>query len=302
MGSWRDEAPQQAYPCLLSFVDPQRQPTAMGSVTAILDEEGNVLERRSYDAFGEMTCMTPDGTPVAESPTGLDVGFQGQIRDEGNGLYQMGCRWYNPTIGRWCSSDPAGVASGPNEYAFTENCPVNSEDTTGLKTIRKSKLHEGRVTEYGTLSYDVITSDSCAQVDVGSFKYEHADKFAGKFLSAIGISFPLTKWIPLGPSISFYSISEPIIESIPISTVVASCGNCLFKMKRTYEVNVYFDEGYLNVSLGLSPVKAGGPSPGGLFANPSPSVSLLRGAPLVPRRVHSMQTTISVESDCKPRC
>ena len=74
---------------------------AMGSVTAILDDEGNVLERRSYDAFGEMTCMTPDGTPVAESPTGLDVGFQGQIRDEGNGLYQMGFRWYNPTIGRW---------------------------------------------------------------------------------------------------------------------------------------------------------------------------------------------------------
>lgn len=36
---------------------------AMGSTTSILDEEGTVLERRSYDAFGEMNCMTPDGTP-----------------------------------------------------------------------------------------------------------------------------------------------------------------------------------------------------------------------------------------------
>jgi hypothetical protein len=34
---------------------------AMGSVTAILDEDGNLLERRSYDAFGAMTCMAPDG-------------------------------------------------------------------------------------------------------------------------------------------------------------------------------------------------------------------------------------------------
>lgn len=275
---------------------------AMGSVTAILDENGNVLERRSYDVFGEITCMTPDGTPAVESPTGVDVSFQGQIIDEVTGLYQMGFRWHNPTIGRWCSIDPAGIASGPNEYAFTENCPVNSEDITGLKTTRKSKLHEGRVTEYGTLSYDVITSDSCAQVDVGSFKYEHADEFARKFLSAISISLPITKWIHLGPSISFYSISEPIIEPIPISTVVASCGDCLFKMKRTYEVNVYFDEGYLNVSLGFSPVKAGGNSPGGPLGNPSPSVSLLKGIPLISRHVHSMQTTISVESDCKPRC
>ena len=50
----------------------------MGSVTAIIDEDGNVLERRSYDAFGDMSCMLPDGTPVANSPTGVDVGFQGK--------------------------------------------------------------------------------------------------------------------------------------------------------------------------------------------------------------------------------
>ena len=45
----------------------------MGSITAILDDEGNVLERRTYDVFGKMTCMAPDGTPVMESPTEVDV-------------------------------------------------------------------------------------------------------------------------------------------------------------------------------------------------------------------------------------
>ena len=51
---------------------------AMGSATAILDEDGNVLERRSYEAFGEMASMQPDGSPVEISPTGVDVGFQEQ--------------------------------------------------------------------------------------------------------------------------------------------------------------------------------------------------------------------------------
>ena len=113
---------------------------AMGSVTAILDEDGNVLERRSYDAFGEMTCMAPDGTPVAESPTGLDVGFQGQIRDEVTGLNQMGYRWYNPVLGRWLSRDPIGNKGGVNQQSFVNNSPINSVDEYGLQGEADSQV------------------------------------------------------------------------------------------------------------------------------------------------------------------
>jgi RHS repeat-associated protein len=105
---------------------------AMGSVTAILDEEGNVVERRSYDAFGAMTCMTPDGTPATTSPTALDVGFQGQQMDELTGMYQMGYRWYSPVLGRWVSRDPIGLESGMNPMAFVENQPNISKDSSGL--------------------------------------------------------------------------------------------------------------------------------------------------------------------------
>lgn len=106
---------------------------AMNSVTAILDEDGNVLERRSYDAFGDVTYMAPDGTPVAESPTGLDVGFQGQIRDEVTGFYQMGYRWYNAVLGRWLSRDPIGVVGGLNLYASFRNSPSVYFDNIGLR-------------------------------------------------------------------------------------------------------------------------------------------------------------------------
>jgi RHS repeat-associated protein len=116
----------------------------MGSVTAILDEDGNVIERRSYDAFGEMTCMAPDGTPVAASPTGVDVGFQGQIRDDVTGLYQMGYRWYNPVLGRWISRDPIGMAAGQNLVRFVNNRPQDRIDSFGLKEDSTIELGRSR--------------------------------------------------------------------------------------------------------------------------------------------------------------
>jgi len=109
---------------------------AMGSATAILDEEGNVLERRSYDAFGKMTCMTPDDTHVGTSPTDVDVGFQGQISVEVTGLYQMGYRWYNPVLGRWLSRDPIGLTGGSNCYAAFLNDSNSNGDPFGLSTVR----------------------------------------------------------------------------------------------------------------------------------------------------------------------
>jgi RHS repeat-associated protein len=106
---------------------------AMGSVTAILDEDGNTLERRSYEAFGEMTCMLPDGSPVVITPTGVDFGFQGQFRDDVTGLYQMGYRWYLTLLGRWLSRDLVGLDGGLNSYASFGNSPSIYVDKFGLQ-------------------------------------------------------------------------------------------------------------------------------------------------------------------------
>jgi RHS repeat-associated protein len=131
---------------------------AMGNATAILDDEGNVLERRSYDVFGVMTCMTPDGTSVSESPTDVNVGFQGQIRDEDTGLYQMGYRWYNPALGRWLSRDPIGLKGGINHYASFGNTPNTRQDTWGLAW---------EITPGQGLHYNERNSDFSFAVDVG---------------------------------------------------------------------------------------------------------------------------------------
>ncbi|MFN7339639.1 MAG: RHS repeat domain-containing protein [Opitutia bacterium] len=113
---------------------------AMGSVMSVLSSTGEVLERRSYDAFGKMTCMLPDGTPVATSPTGLKVGFHGQLMDQLTGMYQMGYRWYSPVLGRWASRDPIGFEGGVNRMEFVGNYPTTMDDKFGL-FCRLSEIH-----------------------------------------------------------------------------------------------------------------------------------------------------------------
>ncbi len=45
---------------------------------------------------------------------------------EETGLVYFGKRYYDPSIGRWISSDPAGAIDGPNLYAFVHNNPFSS--------------------------------------------------------------------------------------------------------------------------------------------------------------------------------
>lgn len=54
-----------------------------------------------------------------------------QERDEENGFYYHGLRYYAPWIGRWTSADPIGIAGGLNLFAFCRNNPVGRIDHTG---------------------------------------------------------------------------------------------------------------------------------------------------------------------------
>lgn len=161
---------------------------AMGSVMAVLDEAGNVLERRSYDAFGEATYMLPDGTVVANSPTGVDIGFQGQLMDELTGMYQMGYRWYSPVLGRWVSRDPIGLEGGVNPMAFVGNAPVNFEDVYGLEPVEDPESFSEK--QNGFYWYDAAGRIRCGGIPRKACMDCHA--LPSKERAAIGIK----EWQP----------------------------------------------------------------------------------------------------------
>jgi RHS repeat-associated protein len=62
----------------------------------------------------------------------LNLRFAGQYYDKETNLHYNYFRDYDPSIGRYVSSDPIGLAGGLNTYAYVENNPLRFVDPMGL--------------------------------------------------------------------------------------------------------------------------------------------------------------------------
>jgi len=64
--------------------------------------------------------------------------FSTKYEDDETGLIYYGCRYYNPSTGRWPSRDPLEERGGMNLYCFDKNDGINVIDKDGRVTITKS--------------------------------------------------------------------------------------------------------------------------------------------------------------------
>jgi len=84
-----------------------------------------------YDAWGNQRAATGATVP--------NYRFTGAELDTASGLYHMGARFYDPTIGRWLSEDPVqDLYFQPetlNFYAYAFNGPVDYIDPDGETPI-----------------------------------------------------------------------------------------------------------------------------------------------------------------------
>ncbi len=105
---------------------------AQGSVLAVTDAAGNVVETYDYDAWGRLLAIRDAaGCPLARSAVGNRIFWQGREYFPDLGLYHFRARWYDPVTGRFLSKDPLGIAAGLNLYAFCGGDPVNHLDPYG---------------------------------------------------------------------------------------------------------------------------------------------------------------------------
>ncbi|AUX38230.1 MULTISPECIES: RHS repeat-associated core domain-containing protein [Sorangium] len=109
----------------------------LGSVDAITDEDGDVIERRSYDPFGQRrNPVWGEPTPTSFS-SGTTRGFTGHEGDDEFGLVNMRGRMYDARIGRFLTTDPIVQAplSGQswNPYSYVRNDPLNHVDPSGFQ-------------------------------------------------------------------------------------------------------------------------------------------------------------------------
>jgi RHS repeat-associated protein len=63
----------------------------------------------------------------------------GQYIDEETNLYYNWNRYYDPTLGRYITSDPIGFEGGINSYSYVQNRPVISIDSRGLKDQKRNQ-------------------------------------------------------------------------------------------------------------------------------------------------------------------
>jgi RHS repeat-associated protein len=106
------------------------------NVTSITDSGGNVVERYSYDPYGNVTVENAGGSTKGNgsaSASGYDwnVVHQGLMLDSVTGTYDDRNREYDPTLGRFLQQDPAGYINGLNRYQSDLSSPANKTDPAG---------------------------------------------------------------------------------------------------------------------------------------------------------------------------
>ena len=105
----------------------------------MLDENGEVVVRYVYNAWGEHKVLNPDGT---ENTSASFIGninpfrYRGYYYDTSLKLYYLVTRYYDPVVGRFISQDSFEYAdpdtiNGLNLYAYCANNPVMNVDPTG---------------------------------------------------------------------------------------------------------------------------------------------------------------------------
>src|ERR1700678_2702519 len=79
---------------------------------------------------GRLQAYAPYGQPQAWS--GPRFSYTGQLMIAEAQLYHYKARAYDPALGRFLQTDPAGYISDVNPYAYVGNDPVDGVDPSGM--------------------------------------------------------------------------------------------------------------------------------------------------------------------------
>lgn len=108
----------------------------LGSVMAITDRSGEIVERYEYDPFGKVFFYNGSGTALMKSAIGNVVLFTGRSYNAESGLYDYRARTMNPNIGRFVQVDPLLYLDGMNALNYVDNNSIGLVDPTGLFSTR----------------------------------------------------------------------------------------------------------------------------------------------------------------------
>ena len=103
-----------------------------GDVIGMIDQNGDVKNSYSYDAWGKIRSKTE----TVENP----IRYCGEYFDSETGNIYLRARYYDPNVRRFISEDP--VEDGGNWYVYAGNNPIRFIDPSGLSVTLSEKDYE----------------------------------------------------------------------------------------------------------------------------------------------------------------
>ena len=109
----------------------------LGTVRKVIDEEGKIVSKLDYDAFGRL--LSVDGARPR-------FRYTAKFIDEATTMQWNINRWLDSQAGRWINEDPIGFAGKDiNKYRYVSNSVVGNSDTNGLW---KSNVHQTKTFDW----------------------------------------------------------------------------------------------------------------------------------------------------------
>jgi len=131
----------------------------LGSVVALTDASGRVVDRYAYDSWGEETSNDATDETVPQQ-----LRYRGYYYDEKLTYYWVSVRYYDPEGMRWLQPDPSDH-DGIRTYTYVDNDPVDATDPTGccrveVKFKPVNRLKKGPIDLTLYWHAYIVTSDS----------------------------------------------------------------------------------------------------------------------------------------------
>ncbi|SDF48017.1 RHS repeat-associated core domain-containing protein [Paenibacillus sp. cl6col] len=146
-----------------------------GDITEIRDAQGNVLNRYTYDIWGNPL--------VQEERVPNIFRYSGEYWDATTNLQYLRARWYDPSVGRFINEDTyEGELGNPltlNLYTYVQNNPLKYIDPSGnryipselnsiLEATMKITSTESRAYSY---AYNLLSQEFADVYDNNRFNY-----------------------------------------------------------------------------------------------------------------------------------
>lgn len=119
----------------------------LGSASLELDRQAHIISYEEYTPYGSTTYQAVR----SQTETPKRYRYTGKERDDENGLYYHGARYYAPWLCRWTACDPQQDGDGLNRYAYVRDRPTRLTDPGGTQSKAPPSAAEDGSFSHGML-------------------------------------------------------------------------------------------------------------------------------------------------------